>query len=78
MLFSYFTLVVLLIGRHGDVVFDQRELSFNLGEGLENNIPDDVEQALLKFKKQEKSLIKLTPAYGFGSAGNEQLTRRPT
>jgi FK506-binding protein 4/5 len=73
MLFSYFTLVVSLIGRHGDVVFDQRELSFNLGEGLENNIPDDVEQALLKFKKQERSLIKLTPAYGFGSAGNEQL-----
>jgi FK506-binding protein 4/5 len=54
------------------VVFDQRELSFNLGEGLENNIPDGVEQALLKFKKQERSLIKLTPAYGFGS-GNEQL-----
>jgi FK506-binding protein 4/5 len=73
MLFSYFTLVVSLIGRHGDVVFDQRELSFNLGEGLENNIPDGVEQALLKFKKQERSLIKLTPAYGFGSAGNEQL-----
>ncbi len=73
MLFSYFTLVVSLIGRHGDVVFDQRELSFNLGEGLENNIPDGVEQALLKFKKQERSLIKLTPAYGFGSSGNEQL-----
>ena len=73
MLFSYFTLVVSLIGRNGDVVFDQRELSFNLGEGLENNIPDDVEQALLKFKKQERSKIKLTPAYGFGSAGNEQL-----
>ena len=73
MLFSYFTLVVSLIGRNGDVVFDQRELSFNLGEGLENNIPDGVEQALLKFKKQERSKIKLTPAYGFGSAGNEQL-----
>ena len=56
----------------GDTVFDQLELSFNLGEGLEHNIPDGVEQALLKFKKQERSLLKLTPAYGFGSAGNEK------
>ncbi|EFX66021.1 hypothetical protein DAPPUDRAFT_204206 [Daphnia pulex] len=64
---------VSLVGRHGDTVFDQRELSFNLGEGLEHNIPDGVEHALLKFKKQERSLLKLTPAYGFGTAGNEQL-----
>lgn len=62
-----------MIGRHEDKVFDQRELSFNLGEGLEHNIPEGVEQALLKFKKQERSLIKLTPAYGFGSTGNQQL-----
>lgn len=54
-------------------MFDQRELSFNLGEGPENNIPDGVEQALLKFKKSERSLLKLTPAYGFGATGNEQL-----
>ncbi len=54
-------------------MFDQRELSFNLGEGPENNIPEGVEQALLKFKKNEKSLLKLTPAYGFGATGNEQL-----
>jgi hypothetical protein len=26
----------------------------------------------LKFKKQDRSLLKLTPAYGFGSAGNEK------
>jgi hypothetical protein len=27
----------------GDTVFDQLELSFNLGEDLEHNIPDGVE-----------------------------------
>ena len=26
----------------------------------------------MKFKKQERSFLKLTPAYGFGSAGNEK------
>ncbi|KZS08950.1 Peptidyl-prolyl cis-trans isomerase FKBP4 [Daphnia magna] len=66
-----------LVGRHAGKVFDQREVSFNLGEGLEHNIPEGVEQALLKFKKQERSLIKLTPAYGFGSTGNEQLSVPP-
>lgn len=65
--------LVSLIGRHESKIFDQRELSFNLGEGLEHNIPDGIEQALLKFKKHERSLIKLSPAYGFGAAGNEQL-----
>ncbi len=46
----------------GHGIFYQQYLSFNLREGLEHNIPDGVEHALLKFKKQERSLIKLTPA----------------
>lgn len=62
-----------LIGRHGDRVFDERELSFNLGEGCEHNIPDGVEQALLKFKKQERSVLHLSPAMAFGSKGCDQL-----
>lgn len=75
--YHHITCVVSLVGRHAGKVFDQREVSFNLGEGLEHNIPEGVEQALLKFKKQERSLIKLTPAYGFGSTGNEQLSVPP-
>jgi len=63
-----------LIGRHGDKIFDQREVSFNLGDGLEHNIPDGVEQALLKFKKNERSILQLKPDYGFGSAGSQELT----
>lgn len=66
-----------MIGRHEGRVFDERDVSFNLGEGLEHNIPDGVEQALLKFKKGERSIIKLKPSYGFGSAGNEQFTIPP-
>ena len=65
---------VSLIGRHGDKIFDQREVSFNLGDGLEHNIPDGVEQALLKFKKNERSILQLKPDYGFGSAGSQELT----
>ena len=66
-------LSVSLIGRHGDRIFDQRDLSFNLGEGSEHMIPEGVESALLKFKKQERSLLQLSPAYGFGNTGCAQL-----
>lgn len=62
-----------MIGRHDGRVFDERDISYNLGEGVEHNIPEGVDQALLKFKKGERSLIKLDPAYGFGSAGQEQF-----
>ena len=54
-----------MIGRHAGKIFDEREVSFNLGDGLEHNIPDGVEQALLKFKKQERSIIQLKPQFGF-------------
>jgi len=62
-----------LICRHNGKVLDEREVSFNLGDGLEHNIPDGVEQALLKFKKQERSILQLKPEFGFGSSGNEEL-----
>jgi len=62
-----------LIGRHAGKIFDEREVSFNLGDGLEHNIPDGVEQALLKFKKQERSIIQLKPQFGFDSTGKEEL-----
>lgn len=42
-------------------VFDERELIFPLGEGSEHNIPEGLETALEKFKKGEKSVIKLSP-----------------
>lgn len=60
-----------IVGRHGDREFDRRQLSFNLGEGSEHNVPEGVETALLKFKKGERSALQLSPAYGFGSTGHE-------
>ena len=66
-------MTVSLIGRNGDQVFDEREISFNLGVGCEHNIPEGVEMALLKFKKQERSLLHLSPSYGFGAKGCDQL-----
>lgn len=54
-------LAVHIIGRFNGTVFDERDVKFPLGEGSEHNIPEGLETALEKFKKGEKSTIKLTP-----------------
>lgn len=62
-----------IIGRVNGTVFDERDVKFPLGEGSEYNIPEGLETALEKFKKGEKSVIKLSPKYAFGAEGNPSL-----
>lgn len=62
-----------VVGRVNGTVFDERDVKFPLGEGTEHNIPEGLERALERFKKGEKSSIKLAPKYAFGSAGNPAL-----
>lgn len=64
---------VRLVGRVNGTVFDEREVKFPLGEGTEYNIPEGLERSLERFKKGEKSTIKLSPKYAFGSAGNVSI-----
>ncbi|KAG0727109.1 Peptidyl-prolyl cis-trans isomerase FKBP4 [Chionoecetes opilio] len=59
-----------LEGRVNGTVFDDRDVQFPLGEGTEYNIPEGLERSLERFKKGEKSTIKLSAKYAFGSAGN--------
>ncbi len=40
---------------HRGKLFDEREVSFSLGEGAEHGIPKGVELALEKMKKDEKA-----------------------
>ncbi|XP_054854750.1 peptidyl-prolyl cis-trans isomerase FKBP4 [Eublepharis macularius] len=60
-------------GRHGDRVFDKRELRFEVGEGENYDIPPGLEKALQKMEKLEESVVYLKPSYGFGSAGKEKF-----
>lgn len=50
-----------VVGKVNGTVFDDREVQFPLGEGTEHNIPEGLERALERFKKGEKSTIKLAP-----------------
>lgn len=58
-----------LLGKVNDNVFEDKDINFVIGEGSENGIVEGVEQAVQKFKKGERSLIKLKPQYAFGAEG---------
>ena len=58
---------------HGERVFEDRDVEFVVGEGAEHGVIDGVDTALLKFKKGEKSLLKIAPKYAYGSEGNADL-----
>lgn len=60
-----------LIGKYGDTVFDERQVSFTLGEGSEHNIIEGIERALEKFKKREKSKLIIKSKYAFGEGSAE-------
>ncbi|GJQ77441.1 FKBP59 [Trypoxylus dichotomus] len=68
---------VKLIGEYNNKIFDEREVSFSLGEGSDINIIEGVEKALEKFKKGETSRLTIKPKYAFGNDGNEEFDIPP-
>jgi FKBP-type peptidyl-prolyl cis-trans isomerase len=60
-----------LIGRHEGHEFENREVDFVLGEGSEAGLVEGVEQAVKKFKKGERSRLKVKAEYAYGSQGHE-------
>lgn len=63
------TCEVHIVGRHEGRVFEDRDVSFVVGEASEVGIIDGIEQAIKKFKKGEKSLLKVKSKYAYGAVG---------
>jgi len=61
--------IVHIIGRLEGRVFEDRDVNLVVGEASEVGIVDGVEQALKKFKKGERSLLKVQAKYAYGAAG---------
>lgn len=64
--------LVHLSGKFENRVFDERDVSFTVGEGTEANIIDGVEKAVEKMKKGETARIIIKPQYAFGAEGNSE------
>ncbi|KAJ8951672.1 hypothetical protein NQ318_012213 [Aromia moschata] len=61
-----------LEGKYEGKVFEDRDVTFTLGEGSDSNIIPGVEKALEKFKKNETSQLKIKPKYAFGNTGSAE------
>ncbi|EEB18988.1 FK506-binding protein, putative [Pediculus humanus corporis] len=66
-----------ITGIYNGKVFDDRSLSFNLGEGCEVNVIEGIEIALLQFNKKEKSSLEIKPEYAFKHEGNAEFQIPP-
>lgn len=62
-----------MAGSYDGKLFDEREVSFTLGEGSESNVVEGIEKALEKFKKGEQSKLIIGPKYAFGETGNAEF-----
>uniref|UniRef100_T1JDQ0 peptidylprolyl isomerase n=1 Tax=Strigamia maritima TaxID=126957 RepID=T1JDQ0_STRMM len=62
-----------LVGKHEGRVFEDRDVTFAIGEGLENGVVDGIEKALEKFKKGETSRLLLKSNYAFGNEGKPEF-----
>ncbi|KAK6637332.1 hypothetical protein RUM44_007747 [Polyplax serrata] len=61
-----------LTGSYQDEVFEDRDVSFNLGEGSEFNVIKGIEIALLQFKKEEKASLEIISKYAFKEEGHKE------
>lgn len=66
-----------LLGRLNNTVFEDRDVTFSLGEGSDAGIVEGIELALRKFKKEEESLIRLSSKYAYGKDGKPELNIPP-
>lgn len=62
-----------LIGTYDGKEFDNRDVTFTIGEGSVENIISGVEKALEKFKVNETSRLIIKPQYAFGVEGSKEF-----
>lgn len=62
-----------ITGRFEDLVIEERDVEFNIGEGEDFDVISGVETALEKMCQGETSRLVINPKYAFGSEGNEKL-----
>lgn len=71
------SLTVHLVGKCNGQVFEDRDVSFVMGEGSEVGLLNSVEYAIRKFKKAEKALLTVASRYGYGTSGNTEFNIPP-
>ncbi|RWS24555.1 peptidyl-prolyl cis-trans isomerase FKBP4-like protein [Leptotrombidium deliense] len=71
------TVVAHIAGKYGETIFEERDVTFLLGEGCEEKIIEGVEIAIGKMKKGEKATVFIKRDYAWGSHIPEQFNAIP-
>lgn len=64
-------------GSHEGRVFDERDLTFSIGEVSDDDIIPGIQKALTHFGKGETSRLIIKPEYAFGEKGHETFKIPP-
>ena len=59
-------------GKYNSTTFDEREVTYEVGDCHEHQIIDGLDRAVKKFKKGEKSKLLISSKYAYGSHGSEE------
>ena len=62
-----------IVGRYNDQIFDERTVTFTVGEAAEKDVIDGIDIAVTKMRKQEKCRLFVRPEYSFGSGGKPEV-----
>ena len=66
-----------LIGLFDGKEFENRQVTFVVGEACEANVVAGIEQAVKKMKKSEKARVTVKAPHAYGAQGNQQLNIPP-
>lgn len=61
------------VGRHGENVFEDREVEFTVGDGVILNVIEGLDIAVKRMKEGEKCRLDIKPSMAYGSKGNPDL-----
>jgi len=62
-----------LIGKHSGQTFEERDISFMMGEGAALGVCEGLEIAISKMKKGEVAEVDIKSKFAFGAAGKTEL-----
>ncbi|GAB1609875.1 peptidyl-prolyl cis-trans isomerase FKBP4-like isoform X1 [Argonauta hians] len=71
------TVNVHYIGYHGDKKFDERDVTFIIGEGNAEDVVEGLDIAVKHFKHNEHSTVEIDAKYAYGAAGNDKFSIPP-
>jgi len=71
------TVNVHYIGFHDNKKFEERDVTFVVGEGMAEGVIDGLDVAMKKMNENEQSILEIAPKYAYGKEGNSKFNIPP-